>query len=382
LQQASCLAAAALSVRFQAPFKPCPPCPPFEAPPTPPARPPACPSAAAAAPPALASPPRRCPRPSKSFPTSKTGRRYFTSRTQTTGPPTPREPQTPSPGPYPPARVEQRRPRPRGGPGQWGGSRAPRALGGVRWRACAGRPGPKPGSGGPPPHSDTPPPNAQRRPPLPASYVATKMFVSNLNARLAQRFLALVLLPAVRRDIADNRRLHFALFQALRKATYKPGAFYKASTALGRRAAGAGWRPVRRAAAGGPPWAASAPLTRASPPPLPSPAAGPVTPAVRVPQLHPARGGHFHVRPAPQQPARAAQRCGAAAARAARILRHHQLLHPRAAGQEVRAAIQVRGFHPGGWGSVGWPDGRARARASRPQGRGRRCMGRPGRFVD
>ncbi|GBF87629.1 bystin [Raphidocelis subcapitata] len=58
-------------------------------------------------------------------------------------------------------------------------------------------------------------------------YAATKMFVSNLNARLAQRFLALVLLPAVRRDVADNRRLHFALFQALRKATYKPGAFYK-----------------------------------------------------------------------------------------------------------------------------------------------------------
>lgn len=59
------------------------------------------------------------------------------------------------------------------------------------------------------------------------SYAATKLFVSNLNARLAQRFLALVLLPAVRRDVADNKRLHFALFQALRKATYKPGAFYK-----------------------------------------------------------------------------------------------------------------------------------------------------------
>jgi essential nuclear protein 1 len=53
------------------------------------------------------------------------------------------------------------------------------------------------------------------------------MFVSNLNARLAQRFLALVLLPRVRRDIAQHKRLHFALFQALKKATYKPGAFYK-----------------------------------------------------------------------------------------------------------------------------------------------------------
>lgn len=65
--------------------------------------------------------------------------------------------------------------------------------------------------------------------PLPCftRYAATKMFVSNLNARLAQRFLALVLLPRVRRDIAEHKRLHFALFQALKKATYKPGAFYK-----------------------------------------------------------------------------------------------------------------------------------------------------------
>eukprot|EP00879_Flechtneria_rotunda_P004242 GHRR01004490.1.p1 GENE.GHRR01004490.1~~GHRR01004490.1.p1 ORF type:complete len:506 (+),score=188.53 GHRR01004490.1:176-1693(+) len=60
-----------------------------------------------------------------------------------------------------------------------------------------------------------------------AMYVATKIFVSNLNARLAQRFLALVLLPRVRRDIAEHKRLHFALFQALKKATYKAGAFYK-----------------------------------------------------------------------------------------------------------------------------------------------------------
>jgi essential nuclear protein 1 len=58
------------------------------------------------------------------------------------------------------------------------------------------------------------------------------MFVSNLNARLAQRFLALVLLPRVRRDIAQHKRLHFALFQALKKATYKAGAFYKVRCGL------------------------------------------------------------------------------------------------------------------------------------------------------
>ena len=43
----------------------------------------------------------------------------------------------------------------------------------------------------------------------------------------AQRFMATVLLPHVRQDIRANRRLHFALFQALKKATYKPDAFYK-----------------------------------------------------------------------------------------------------------------------------------------------------------
>ncbi len=43
----------------------------------------------------------------------------------------------------------------------------------------------------------------------------------------AQRFLALVLLPKVRQDIEDNKRCHFALFQAMKKATYKPDAFFK-----------------------------------------------------------------------------------------------------------------------------------------------------------
>ena len=60
-----------------------------------------------------------------------------------------------------------------------------------------------------------------------ATYQATRLFVSNLNARLAQRFMALVLLPHVRQDIRENQRLHFALFQALKKAAYKPDAFYK-----------------------------------------------------------------------------------------------------------------------------------------------------------
>ena len=66
-----------------------------------------------------------------------------------------------------------------------------------------------------------------------AVYQATRLFVSSLNARLAQRFLALVLLPHVRQDIRENRRLHFALFQAMKKAAYKPDAFYKVCCFIG-----------------------------------------------------------------------------------------------------------------------------------------------------
>jgi essential nuclear protein 1 len=60
-----------------------------------------------------------------------------------------------------------------------------------------------------------------------AMYQATRLFASNLNARMAQRFYSLVLLPRVRDDIAEHKRLHFALYQSLRKATFKPAAFFK-----------------------------------------------------------------------------------------------------------------------------------------------------------
>ena len=60
-----------------------------------------------------------------------------------------------------------------------------------------------------------------------AMYQATRLFASNLNVAMAQRFFNLVLLPRVRQDIQDNKRLHFALFMALKKATFKPAAFFK-----------------------------------------------------------------------------------------------------------------------------------------------------------
>jgi len=60
-----------------------------------------------------------------------------------------------------------------------------------------------------------------------AMYQATRLFASNLNVSMAQRFYNLVLLPRIRQDIQDHKRLHFALFMALKKATFKPAAFFK-----------------------------------------------------------------------------------------------------------------------------------------------------------
>eukprot|EP00899_Mesostigma_viride_P010323 jgi/Mesvir1/19292/Mv10366-RA.1 len=60
-----------------------------------------------------------------------------------------------------------------------------------------------------------------------AVFVATRLFASNLNAKMAQRFYNLVLLPRMRSDIAEHKRLHFALYQALKKSVYKPAAFFK-----------------------------------------------------------------------------------------------------------------------------------------------------------
>jgi len=60
-----------------------------------------------------------------------------------------------------------------------------------------------------------------------AMYQATRIFTSNLKEKMAQRFFNLILLPRVRDDIDFYKRLNFHLFQALRKALFKPGAFFK-----------------------------------------------------------------------------------------------------------------------------------------------------------
>ncbi|XP_059478964.1 bystin-like [Neocloeon triangulifer] len=60
-----------------------------------------------------------------------------------------------------------------------------------------------------------------------AMYQATRIFASNLTEKMTQRFYNLVLLPRVRDDISEYKRLNFHLYQALRKALFKPGAFMK-----------------------------------------------------------------------------------------------------------------------------------------------------------
>uniref|UniRef100_A0A1A8DL07 Bystin-like n=1 Tax=Nothobranchius kadleci TaxID=1051664 RepID=A0A1A8DL07_NOTKA len=60
-----------------------------------------------------------------------------------------------------------------------------------------------------------------------AMYQATRIFSSNLKERMAQRFYNLVLLPRVRDDIAEYKRLNFHLYSAMKKALFKPGAWFK-----------------------------------------------------------------------------------------------------------------------------------------------------------
>lgn len=60
-----------------------------------------------------------------------------------------------------------------------------------------------------------------------AMFQATRLFASNLKERMAQRFFNLVLVPRIRDDIEEYKRLNFHLYQALKKALFKPGAFFK-----------------------------------------------------------------------------------------------------------------------------------------------------------
>ena len=60
-----------------------------------------------------------------------------------------------------------------------------------------------------------------------AMFQATRIFASNMNSGKAQRFYNLVLLPRVRDDISEFKRLNFHLYMSLRKSLFKPAAFFK-----------------------------------------------------------------------------------------------------------------------------------------------------------
>lgn len=60
-----------------------------------------------------------------------------------------------------------------------------------------------------------------------AMYQVTRIMASNLDEARTERFYSLVLLPRIRDDLAEYKRLNFHLYQALRKALYKPKAFMK-----------------------------------------------------------------------------------------------------------------------------------------------------------
>jgi essential nuclear protein 1 len=60
-----------------------------------------------------------------------------------------------------------------------------------------------------------------------ATYSCTRIFVSNLNEKMAQRFFNIVLLEKVRDDIQQNNKLNYHYYMALKKALFKPAAFFK-----------------------------------------------------------------------------------------------------------------------------------------------------------
>lgn len=60
-----------------------------------------------------------------------------------------------------------------------------------------------------------------------ATYAATRIFAAGLNERMAQRFYSAVLMPIIHDAMREAKKLHPSLYMAIRKALFKPIAFYK-----------------------------------------------------------------------------------------------------------------------------------------------------------
>lgn len=56
---------------------------------------------------------------------------------------------------------------------------------------------------------------------------ATRVFASNMNHHLAQKFYGFVLFPRIREDLSQHKKLNYHLYMALKKTFFKPDAFYK-----------------------------------------------------------------------------------------------------------------------------------------------------------
>lgn len=60
-----------------------------------------------------------------------------------------------------------------------------------------------------------------------ACRAATRIFISTMKPPQAQLFLKVVLLDAIRADINENKKLNVHYYEGLKRALYKPGAFFK-----------------------------------------------------------------------------------------------------------------------------------------------------------
>ncbi|CEQ40318.1 SPOSA6832_01914, partial [Sporobolomyces salmonicolor] len=60
-----------------------------------------------------------------------------------------------------------------------------------------------------------------------ATYAATRIFASNLDPKQSQKFYKEILLEKVREEISQSGKLSVQTYMALKKAIYKPAAFFK-----------------------------------------------------------------------------------------------------------------------------------------------------------
>jgi essential nuclear protein 1 len=56
---------------------------------------------------------------------------------------------------------------------------------------------------------------------------STRIFISSLEPKEAQKYLSGVLLPRFRREVLENKKVPPQIYMAMKKAVFKPAAFFK-----------------------------------------------------------------------------------------------------------------------------------------------------------